>query len=173
MEKYIPDMYQKSIFDINYKRLKKEGIKCLLIDFDNTMVIPHNKKITKKLKNLIEEIKKLKIKVIIFSNTYKKNLINPSKELGVDFVSFARKPLKGKYQKALEKYKYDVNEVATIGDQLKTDIVGGNKVGITTILVNPLSKKDKLGTKINRFFENIIFKKLGKKDLMRKGKYYE
>ena len=30
MEIFVPDIYQKSIYDINYKKLKKRGIKCLL-----------------------------------------------------------------------------------------------------------------------------------------------
>ena len=73
----------------------------------------------------------------------------------------------------LREYKHEENEVAIIGDQLLTDIVGGNKVGIVTILVNPISTKDGFFTKWNRHKEDKIIKKLRDRDLFTKGKYYE
>lgn len=71
-------------------------------------------------------------------------------------------------------FKYDLSEVAIIGDQLYKDILGGNKVGIKTILVNPMSKKDMfLTTLIFRPLENIKYKKLAHKKILVRGKYYE
>ena len=49
MEKYIPDIYVKSIYDINYDNLKERGIKCILFDLDNTLVPTHTKDPSKKL----------------------------------------------------------------------------------------------------------------------------
>ena len=63
--------------------------------------------------------------------------------------------------------------MAIIGDQLLTDVLGGNKIGITTILVNPLSDKDSIFTIFNRSKEKRIMKKLKKEDLFVKGRYYE
>ena len=60
-----------------------------------------------------------------------------------------------------------------IGDQLFTDVLGGNKMGIKTILVNPVSKKDFIFTKMLRRIEDSIFKKLEKRGIYKKGKYYE
>ena len=70
---------------------------------------------------------------------------------------------------------YDLTEaqIACIGDQLLTDIKGGNKMGLTTILVNPVGVQERFVTKINRYFENKILKKLRDNDLFAKGKYYE
>ena len=62
---------------------------------------------------------------------------------------------------------------AFIGDELYRDIYGGNKVGIKTILVNPISKKDSIRTKMYRIFEKKIIKKLNKRGILIKGKYYE
>ena len=94
-------------------------------------------------------------------------------ELAVDCIANASKPSKKSFEKVLEKYKYSITEVAIIGDQLLTDIVGGNKVGITTVLVNPVSSKDPFWTKPNRFFEKKIMKKLKDHDLFSKGRYYD
>ena len=54
-----------------------------------------------------------------------------------------------------------------------TDIYGGNKVGITTILVNPMSNYDKISTKINRLIEKIEIKKMTKRGIFKLGEYYD
>ena len=60
-----------------------------------------------------------------------------------------------------------------IGDQIITDIYGGNRFGMFTILVDPLGKKDLKITSLNRFIENKILNNYEKKDIMKKGVYYE
>ena len=66
MEKFFPDMYQKSIYDINYKKLMKEGLRCLLFDLDNTCVPYKESVASDRLKKLFNRLKKLGFKVIIF-----------------------------------------------------------------------------------------------------------
>jgi hypothetical protein len=112
-------------------------------------------------------------KVIIFSNGNKKRLKPFKDALNVDVSYLSMKPLPYKFLRIIKLYKYNLDEVAIVGDQIYTDIIGGNKVGITTILVNPISVKDGLLTKINRLREKYLFKKLLKRDLFRRGKYYE
>lgn len=172
MEKYIPDIYKKSIFDIDYKKLKENGIKCLLFDLDNTLVPCKQKKVSAEVQELIYNLKKLHFKVIIFSNSPKLRVRSFGEVLNVDILGYARKPFKYSFQKIFKKYKYTENEVAIIGDQMLTDVLGGNKVGITTILVTPLGK-DTFFTKINRFRENNIMLKLRDHSLFTKGKYYD
>lgn len=173
MERYIPDLYQKSIYTIDYSKLWLRGIKCLLFDLDNTLVPASIDEPTKKNKELFNELQEFGFKVILFSNSGKKR-IKPFKDiLAVDACASAMKPFKKKYLKVLEEYDYNINEVAIIGDQILTDVWGGNKVGITTVLINPISKKDTLGTSINRFFERLIMSYLRKHNLFTKGKYYD
>ena len=57
MEKYVPDIYQKSIYTIDYDKLKARGIKCLLYDLDNTLVPFDVKEADQKIKNLFDELK--------------------------------------------------------------------------------------------------------------------
>ena len=64
-------------------------------------------------------------------------------------------------------------EVAAIGDQLLTDILGANRLDFTSILVNPLTEHDYSITFINRLIEKYIYGKLESKDLFTRGKYYE
>ena len=144
-----------------------------LIDLDNTIVPITMKKPNKKIKELFDDLKTKGFRIIIFSNS-RKTRVKPFKdELDVDCCALAMKPFKKKYLKVLDEYKLNVANVACIGDQLITDIQGGNKVGITTILVNPIGTKESKPTKINRHFEKRILKKLRDNDLFTKGKYYE
>ncbi len=173
MEKYIPDIYQKSIYTIDYSKLWLRGIKCILFDLDNTLIPANKDKPTEKNIELFKELEEMGFKIIIFSNSVSKRVKPFSSRLGVDYSASSFKPLPGKFVKILEKYNFEVDEVAIVGDQILTDVLGGNRVGITTILVNRISNRDIVFTKINRLIENIIFKRLEKKDLFFKGKYYE
>ena len=173
MEKYIHDIYQKSIYNVNYDALYNRGIRCLLIDLDNTIVPITMKKPNKKVKELFDDLKNKGFKIIIFSNSPKSRVKPFKEELDVDCCAMAMKPFKFKYNKILDEYKLNIATVACIGDQLLTDIKGGNMIGITTILVNPIGTKERITTKINRYFEKKILKKLRDNDLFTKGKYYE
>lgn len=172
MELYVPDVYKKSIYDINYNLLKEKGIKCLLFDLDNTLVPYNVKEVNDKIQKLFLELKQ-EFKIIIFSNSPKVRVKLFATSLGVDSIASARKPHRKNFTKLLNDYKLEEDEVAIIGDQLNTDILGGNKVGITTILINPVSKKDPLWVKPGRFYEKRIMKRLKDHDLFFKGRYYE
>lgn len=173
LNNFVPDIYQKSIYDINYQKLKKNGIKCLIFDLDNTICPITVKSPTKKIRDLFEDIKDLKIKVLIISNSPKKRVEVFKDILGVDSAYFAFKPLKRKYNKVIKVYKLKEEEIACIGDQLLTDIWGANRMNFVSILVNPIGTTDFALTKFNRFVESTIYDKLKKNDLLKKGKYYE
>ncbi len=173
MEKYIPDVYQKSIHTIDYEKLKEKGIKCLLFDLDNTLAPYHIKDADEKLVELFSKLKEMGFQLIIFSNSFKKRVKPFKEELEVDCCANARKPHTNHFYRILKEYHLAENEVAIIGDQIMTDIVGGNRVGITTILVNPISLREPFWTKPNRWLEKRKIKKLKNHDLFFKGRYYE
>ncbi len=165
-------MYLRSIYDIDYSKLKKKKIKCLLFDLDNTCLPYPEKTPNQKLKNLFQKLQKMNFKIIIFSNTTPNRLEN-FKELNIEVSGLSRKPSKKNFLKIINIYKYKKEEVCIIGDQLFTDIYGGNRTGIYTILVDPLGSKDFILTKITRFLENIAFKKMQKRNILKKGVYYD
>ena len=93
LEKFVPDVYQKSIYDIDYKKLKKIGIKCLIFDLDNTIAPVTIFKPTKKVRDLFEELKETGFKVLIVSNSHKKR-VAPFKDLLCVATSSTCKPIK-------------------------------------------------------------------------------
>lgn len=173
MEKYIPNIYQKSIYTVDYSKLLSKGIDCLLFDLDNTIVPPRSNQMPAKAKDLFISLKQKGFKVIIFSNS-PKNRVNSFKNyLNVDGVHMAFKPFSRKFKKLIKNYNLDSNNMAIIGDQIMTDVIGGNKMGMVTILVNPITDEDHVFSIFNRFLEKRKMKKLQKFDLFEKGRYYD
>ena len=144
-----------------------------MFDLDNTCVPFVEKTPTKKLKDLFDSLKEIGFKVIIFSNAKKKRLEPFKNGLVVDCSYSSKKPSKRKFLKVLKMFGYDLSETAIIGDQLFTDVFGGNRVGIKTILVNPMSNKDLLGTKFFRLLEKGQYRRMEKRGILKLGKYYE
>ena len=174
MDNFVPDMYQKSIYYINYEELLNAGIKCLLFDLDNTCVPYEEKEPNDKLVELFNNLENMGFKIIIFSNATKKRIAPFKKKLNVDCLARAHKPSSKNFLKVLKMFNYNLSEAAIIGDQLYKDILGGNKTGIMTILVNPMSKKDMFITRlVFRNLEKIRYRQMARKKILIKGKYYE
>lgn len=172
LDLFIPDIYAQSIYTINYKKLKKNGIKCLLFDLDNTVAAYNAFEPDQKVKELFARLE-VDFKVIIVSNSGK-NRLRPFKEkLNVDVAFNSRKPFKTKYKKILSLYKFKIDEIACIGDQLLTDILGANRMGFTSIFINKIAKYEIFPTKVNRFLEKKILKKLAKRNILVSGVYYD
>ena len=172
MSKLIPNKYYESIYKINYESLKKKNIKCLLFDIDNTCIPYKEKKISKELKQLFNKLNKQGFRIIIFTNAPKKRTI-PFRKINIECNPSSKKPFKYNFNKIIKKYNYKKEEVCIIGDQLFTDIYGGNRTGIYTILVDPLSKKDLIFTKVLRGLEMLVVLKYKRKGLFNKGDYYD
>ena len=172
MRYLIPTMYQKSIYDINYNKLKDNGIKCLLFDLDNTCVGYHDNNPTKELKELFLNLTNMDFKVILFSNSPSK-ILNYFSTLDIELHPSSKKPFKKSFQGILEKYQYQAKEVYIIGDQLFTDILGANRVGINSCLVDPLTDDDLIFTKISRGGEALVYNEFARKKILKRGKYYE
>lgn len=167
-----PTMYYKNIYEINYKSLKKRGIKCLVFDLDNTLGLIENKKCPKETKNLLNKLKK-DFTILICSNNNNKRLSPYLSDLGIDGVAWSLKPSTRGLRIIKRKYELNKNEMCMIGDQIVTDIFSGNRFGVITILVDPLGKKDLKITALNRIIENRIVANYEKRGVFKRGDYYE
>lgn len=173
MEQYLPDIYQQSIYTINYTKLRERGICNLLIDLDNTLVPVNVKVPNDKILELFHVLKGAGFRIVLFSNSPKKRLKPFKDALAVDCCARAGKPRSKKFLSVMDSIGGVISDTAIIGDQLMTNIKGGNRVGITTILVNPISKKDQFFTKFHRRQERKIMKKMRDNNLFVKGRYYD
>lgn len=172
MKKYVPKMYKSSIFDINYDKIYDTGIRCLIFDLDNTIVAAKESIPNKKVLYLIKKLKKKFDVYILSNNSSKKRVSNVCKLLEINFISFAMKPFSFGFKRLLKKYKYSPNEVCIIGDQIMTDVLGGNNMEIFTVLVEPIDSNELKVTSVNRFFERKKIAKLEKLGMFKKGEFY-
>lgn len=170
MKRFIPNIYKKSIFEINYKKLKEQNIKVLLFDFDNTIIEKGNKIVNKKTITLFNKLKKDFLIYVVSNSLNTKKLNIVCKKLEIPFIGNSRKPLKKGYKKL--KFKgIKNNQIAMIGDQLITDIWGANRMGYISILIDPMTNNELIWTKLTRVLEKLVFKINNKK--IERGNYYD
>lgn len=161
-----PDLYLNSVIDINATLLKKNKLEALILDVDNTL-IDYYKNLIDGAEDWCENLKSEGIKCIILSNSNKKEKVETvAKKLGIKYVMFAKKPLKSGFKKAMEKLEMKPEQVAVVGDQIFTDVVGAKRMKMFSILVKQVGEKDIFITKVKRPIENAIIKKY----LREKGK---
>ncbi|HEY8421906.1 MAG TPA: YqeG family HAD IIIA-type phosphatase [Thermoclostridium sp.] len=153
------DLYIKSIFILDINWLKERGIKGILLDIDNTLVTHKQKVPDEKVTGLIKHFQENDIKVAIVSNARKKRVDVFNEKLGLYAQYRAFKPSKKGFLKAMSDLKLDPEETAVIGDQLFTDIRGGNRLGLTTILVEPLDEDEPITVRVKRIFEKFFVNK--------------
>lgn len=164
-----PNSYCKNIYEINYKSLKEQGYKHLIFDIDNTIMPVNDINVSKELEIFFNKLKK-DFTICLVSNNNEAR-VNPVKEkLSVLGLSDAKKPKKEAYDKVLKLLKSTEKNTVMIGDQMLSDIVGGNKNGLYTILVEPYENKYDIKTGVSRILQNILMNRL--KEKIKRYKYY-
>ncbi len=147
-----------SINDIRPETLKAQGITAIITDLDNTLVPWRRYDITDAVTQWLEELEVAGIKICIASNTmHTSRLRKLSEQLKIPFVDRVRKPNVGGFIRAMQLMKSDLPQTAVVGDQIFTDVLCGNKLGLCTILLRPpLAKEEFLSTMILRNVERWI-----------------
>ncbi|APC48196.1 YqeG family HAD IIIA-type phosphatase [Virgibacillus halodenitrificans] len=163
LKRFLPNEHVKSIFDIQPEKLKQRGIKGIITDLDNTLVAWNVRDATPEVIQWFKLMKDNGINVTIISNNKKERVELFSEPLGTPFVFSARKPLSRAFKTVAKQMGLKKNEIAVIGDQLLTDVLGGNSAGFYTILVVPIVQTDGKITKINRRIERRILNYMRKK----------
>ena len=155
-----PNVYFKSVLEITIEFLNKNKIKALILDVDNTL-IDYYKNLSPEVLNWATELQGQGVKMYILSNTNKKEKVeNVAKKLGLPYRMFAKKPSKKGFLKVQEKLNINSENIGVVGDQIFTDVIGGNRCNMFTILVDPVTSKDYWYTAWKRPVENIIKKKI-------------
>ncbi|MDY0405508.1 YqeG family HAD IIIA-type phosphatase [Virgibacillus sp. 179-BFC.A HS] len=160
---FLPNQHVKSIFDIKPAELTEKGIKGIITDLDNTLVAWNQPEATPEITEWFNQMKEHHIKVTIVSNNNQERVQFFCEPLSAPFIFRARKPLRRAFRKATKKMGLKNDEVVVIGDQLMTDIFGGNVAGLYTILVVPILQTDGKLTRLNRKIERYILRQLRKK----------
>ncbi len=151
-----PDIILNRITDITPQMLTSKNINALLIDVDNTLSTHKGQKFVDGIQGWIETMHQNNVKLVILSNAKTKRLTVFANRIGIYGIGMAAKPLPFGYLKAARKVQEKLKNIAIVGDQLFTDILGGKLAGTKTILVTPILPEDGLSFKIRRKLENKI-----------------
>jgi uncharacterized protein len=166
LKRFLPNEHVKRIFDIKPQDLKERGIKGVITDLDNTLVAWDVKNASPEVIDWFKQMKDSGIKVTIMSNNKEDRVKMFSEPLGTPFVFSARKPLRRAFLTAAKQMELNKEEIVVIGDQLLTDVLGGNSAGLYTILVVPIVQTDEKITQFNRRIERKIMNYFRRKGLI-------
>jgi len=158
LKNFRPSARAASVNEIDAIALNKQGFVGLFLDLDNTLLPWKDKRVSESTKQWVESAKVAGMKPVLVSNThYPKRLNDIAAELDIFAIPRSLKPRKHGFERAAELVGCELRHCVVVGDQLLTDIYGGNRVGAYTILVNPVHHKEFFGTKVSRIAESIIF----------------
>ncbi len=152
-----PDEVYARVEDIALEKLWEKGIRGLILDLDNT-IVPWGEDIPpQKIVEFVQKAKDIGFRLAIISNAQPRRVARCGEILEIPGIGLAKKPFPSSLKKAQKDLLHlPSSKVAIVGDQIFTDIVGGNLLGFYTILVEPITRKDFIGTKLFRFFERIF-----------------
>lgn len=153
---FYPKAYFGKVEEITIEFLQKNKIKALILDVDNTL-IDYKENLSKDVEKWAKELRGQGIKLYILSNTNKKEKVEKvANRLQIPYICFAKKPLKSGFLKIEKELKEKSQNIAVVGDQIFTDIIGGNRSKMFSILVDPINEKDFWYTAWKRPLENKI-----------------
>lgn len=153
-----PNLYVESFQHIDFEYLKEQGIRAICSDLDNTLVAWETDQASPQLLAWLQQAKAAGFELYLISNAVPKRFAHFAKLLGVKGIGKAGKPRRRSFLRALRELKLPAEQVALVGDQIFTDVLGGNRVGLFTILVVPLSQKEFIGTRFMRQLERIVMR---------------
>ncbi|WP_163653007.1 YqeG family HAD IIIA-type phosphatase [Listeria sp. PSOL-1] len=162
LKQFSPDKMLLTPFGITAEHLRDLGKKAVLTDLDNTLLAWDELDATDEIINWFTLLEEEGIKVMLLSNNSVERVERIARRADIPFIARAKKPLAKNFQKALAELDVKPEETVMIGDQIMTDILGGNRQKLMTIFVRPVKETDGLATKFNRLMERFILKQLSK-----------
>ena len=158
---FAPDMSCHRVTDISLGELHDIGIKGLLLDLDNTITAWHKTEVTESMREWLRDLKDNGFAVCIVSNNRERRVKKIAEQLGLPYFFSAAKPRRKGYRRAAALLNIPLPQLAMVGDQLFTDVLGGNRAGLFTIFVEYIHPQEHWGTThIFRPLERWVLKKL-------------
>lgn len=158
IKRLYPTKVLNCIFDLPVDELLTQGIKGIIFDIDNTLVPYDEAEPTEQIIRFFEELQSKGLKITLASNNTEDRVVRFNEKLKVLALHKANKPSRKGLRKALQMMGCEANEAVIVGDQIFTDVYGGNRAGLRTYLVTPVSDKDEWQTKVKRGLEKQVIR---------------
>ena len=135
---FLPKLITDELTDLTPDILRKNNVRLLMLDFDNT-IVPYTTSIpTEKMDRWLREMNESSIQLCVVSNSHKDRVKIFCNQYGIDCITHAKKPFTKGIRECLAKYGIPAAEAALVGDQIYTDTFGANNAGIMPILVRAI-----------------------------------
>ena len=141
------------VVDIRPEFLRKKHIKGLILDLDNTLTTHNNPIVPESSLAWIADMKAAGIKLMIVSNNHAPRVEPFAEILGLDYVSNGRKPLTYGMNEAVRRLGFAKSDIAAVGDQIFTDIMGANLAGVRSCFVFPIEPETSIPFRLKRALE--------------------
>ena len=134
----IPKKIYDSVCDLTPGVLFEMDVKLLMMDFDNT-IVPYTADVpAPEVLGWLSSVQSAGIKLCVVSNTKRQRAPEFCRKYGIDCITHAKKPFPKGIREALRRYAVEPCQAALVGDQIYTDVLGGNCAGASSILVTPI-----------------------------------
>lgn len=151
-----PRLFVDNIYGIDDEHLWGLGIRGIIFDLDNTILPWKSKSLPAETTRWMAKLKDRGFKLCIVSNGMPRRVHKIIRPLDIPTVPIAVKPTRRAFLLAMATMETTTRETAVVGDQVFTDILGGNRLSLFTILVKPISNREFMGTKVMRALEKFV-----------------
>lgn len=152
----VPRRYVPSLPLIDPAELAARGVRGVILDLDNTVVAWDAAAPSPETRAWVRRLRDAGLRACIVSNNFAGRTQAVGDALGLPVVAGAVKPIPWAFRRAMVIMGTPASQTALIGDQLFTDVLGGNLLGLHTILVDPLSRREFPTTRLIRRFERLL-----------------
>lgn len=151
-----PNRFAARLHDVPHEELEEAGIRGLIVDLDNTLVGYRDTELGHEHLAWVARAHDRGFRIVMLSNNFSERVNAIADQLGVACIPNALKPLPFGFLRAVKGLNLRRREIAVVGDQLFTDVLGGKLCGLYTILTEPIEAKDLALTSVFRFFERLM-----------------
>lgn len=153
-----PDLLVNSLPEVPLEALWEKGIKALIVDLDNTVTCWNSPQVGEAAREWFARAKARGFALCLSSNNGLRRGAPVAASLGLPLVCNAGKPRRRSFRQAMALLGSRPAETAVIGDQIFTDILGGKRLGLYTVLVRPLSPREFVTTRLVRRLERLVMR---------------
>lgn len=161
-----PTLMKKKAWEITLTELKDLGVRGLILDVDNTLTRHNCPEVDGRVLCWLKKMKEAGVGLVVLSNNCPARVAPFAGSLGLSFQAGAMKPMPWGYRRAAKKLGLSPGQTAVVGDQIFTDIAGGNLAGVKSILVEPFEMELHWGFRFKRLLERPVLRKLQKRRRM-------
>ena len=149
-----PTLLADAVWKVDLEGLWERGIRGIILDLDNTIAPWRRDEVFPEARAWIEAARSRGFRLCLVSNASSgRRVARVAEALGVAEVGIATKPFPGAFRRAMAAMGTTPESTCAIGDQVFTDMLGANWLGITTILVPPASPRESPHTRLVRLIE--------------------